>query len=215
MLDSSLRPRPHTRQMRRGARPGSLEKRFYSCSAGYNHLSHIRLLCQFCSINKLDRSRRRVTFVILPATPWPVPSKKRQRFILCNSYRGGFAPLDSKQPYSTLMFSRKERKGRKRKKSVGCRPRSHYDILSNHAVLQSKSQPAKGVPAISRRLQRTRHDYMELLLLCKPQHRNLREMLVVCRKNISLLNRARRYPYVVLGNHPPRTLKCLVYLGVV
>ena len=35
-----------------------------------------------------------VTFVIFPATPRPVPSKKRQRFILCNSYRGGFAPLD-------------------------------------------------------------------------------------------------------------------------
>ena len=32
-----------------------------------------------------------VTFVIFPATPRPVPSKKRQRFILCNSYRGGFA----------------------------------------------------------------------------------------------------------------------------
>ena len=30
----------------------------------------------------------------LPATPRPVPSKKRQRFILCNSYRGGFvAPV--------------------------------------------------------------------------------------------------------------------------
>ena len=28
------------------------------------------------------------------AAPRPVPSKKRQRFILCNSYRGGFAPLD-------------------------------------------------------------------------------------------------------------------------
>ena len=34
-----------------------------------------------------------VTFVIFPATPRPVPSKKRQRFILYNSYRGGFAPM--------------------------------------------------------------------------------------------------------------------------
>ena len=126
------------------------------------------------------------------------------------------APLDAKRPYSTLMFQPQRTQRPQRKNPVGCRPRSHYDILSNHAVLQSKSQPSKGsIPAISRRLQRTRHDYMELLLLCKPQHRNLREMLVVCRKNISLLNRARRYPYVVLGNHPPRTLKCLVYLGVV
>ena len=40
-----------------------------------------------------------VTFVTLPATPRPVPSKKRQRFILCNSYRGGFAPLD----FATLL----------------------------------------------------------------------------------------------------------------
>ena len=43
-----------------------------------------------------------VTFVTLPATPRPVPSKKRQRFILCNSYRGGFtAPVSAparKQP---------------------------------------------------------------------------------------------------------------------
>ena len=69
----------------------------------------------FCRTSSTQMSRSRVTFVTLPATPRPVPSKKRQRFILCNSYRGGFAPLDSKQPYSTLMFSRKERKGRKRK----------------------------------------------------------------------------------------------------
>ena len=44
----------------------------------------------------------RVTFVMRPATPCPVPSKKRQRFILCNSYRGGFtAPVSAparKQP---------------------------------------------------------------------------------------------------------------------
>ena len=34
-----------------------------------------------------------VTFVIFPATPRPVPSKKRQRFILYNSYRGGFVAM--------------------------------------------------------------------------------------------------------------------------
>ena len=66
-------------------------------------------------------------------------------------------------------------------------------------------------PAAALRVDRVEN----VALIDKPQHRNLREMLVVCRKNISLLNRARRYPYVVLGNHPPRTLKCLVYLGVV
>ena len=48
----------------------------------------------FCRTSSTQMSRSRVTFVTLPATPRPVPSKKRQRFILCNSYRGGFAPLD-------------------------------------------------------------------------------------------------------------------------
>lgn len=38
-----------------------------------------------------------------------------------------------------------------RKKSVGCRPRSHYTILLNHAVFRPKSQPSKGsIPAISK-----------------------------------------------------------------
>lgn len=51
--------------------------------------------------------------------------------------------------------------------------------------------------------------------LSKPQHRDLREVLVMCRKNISLLNCARRYPYVVLRNHSSRILERLVYLGIV
>ena len=34
-----------------------------------------------CRASSTQRSRSRVTFVILPATPWPVPSKNRQRFI--------------------------------------------------------------------------------------------------------------------------------------
>jgi hypothetical protein len=35
-----------------------------------------------CRASAVQRSRSRVTFVILPATPCPVPSKNRQRFIL-------------------------------------------------------------------------------------------------------------------------------------
>ena len=52
----------------------------------------------FCRTSSTQMSRSRVTFVTLPATPRPVPSKKRQRFILCNSYRGGFAPLKLLRP---------------------------------------------------------------------------------------------------------------------
>ena len=36
----------------------------------------------FCDASSTQISRRRVTFVILPATPCPVPSKNMQRFIL-------------------------------------------------------------------------------------------------------------------------------------
>ena len=42
-----------------------------------------RVLCKrsLCRASSTQISRSRVTFVILPATPCPVPSKKRQRFI--------------------------------------------------------------------------------------------------------------------------------------
>ena len=36
--------------------------------------------CSFCRESSTQRSRKRVTFVMRPATPCPVPSKKRQRF---------------------------------------------------------------------------------------------------------------------------------------
>ena len=52
-----------------------------------------RAVRHICRTSSTQMSRSRVTFVTLPATPRPVPSKKRQRFILCNSYRGGFAAM--------------------------------------------------------------------------------------------------------------------------
>ena len=61
-----------------------------------------RAVRHICRTSSTQMSRSRVTFVTLPATPRPVPSKKRQRFILCNFYRGGFtAPVSTparKQP---------------------------------------------------------------------------------------------------------------------
>ena len=40
-----------------------------------------RAVRHICRTSSTQMSRSRVTFVILPAKPWPVPSKNRQRFI--------------------------------------------------------------------------------------------------------------------------------------
>ena len=65
---------PHPRSMReQGRRQGDCRRKVrrhrYGCPR-----------CSFCRESSTQRSRKRVTFVMRPATPCPVPSKKRQRF---------------------------------------------------------------------------------------------------------------------------------------
>ena len=57
------------------------------------------------------RQIRRVYFSAHPKTAASQPHTDYSRVDRVESV----APLDAKRPYSTLMFSRKERKGRKRK----------------------------------------------------------------------------------------------------